>query len=167
MGETGIISQPLKVTVKTRQSEDEFVPTVKINRGSGFFVRVPVDPEANRNCCILTAEIARDFMKAQMEKWRENDRVFTPQELKEIMSAVKLCNEMAVMAHESISVPLDVPHGKKGDSPTGLMLKAVGEMARGQAKGTAEAQAEALKKFQEAGKAMKQADAIDIKTENK
>jgi hypothetical protein len=47
------------------------------------------------------------------------------------------------------------------------MLRGVEAMALGQAKGNAEAQTEAMKKFLEAGKAIKQADAIDIKTEKK
>ena len=167
MAETGIITQPSTVSVKTRQSEEEFIPTIKVNRGVGLAIRVPIDPEANRNSCILTAEIARDFIKDQMADWKDKERVFTPQEIKELMMAVKLCNEMTVMAHENISVPMDVNVGKKGDSATGLMLKGVEAMARGQAKGTAEAQTEAMKKFLEAGKAIKQADAIDIKAEKK
>jgi hypothetical protein len=165
MAETGVIVRPSTVSVKTRQQEEEFIPTIKINRGVGLAIRVPIDAEANRNSCILTAELARDFIKDQMARWTEHDRVFTPQELKEIMTAVKLCNEMTVMAHENISVPMDINVGKKGDSATGLMLKGVEAMARGQAKGTAEAQNEALRKFAEAGKAMKQADAIDVKAE--
>ena len=167
MAETGIITQPSTVSVKTRQQEEEFIPSIKINRGVGLAVKVPIDAESNRNSCILTAEIARDFLKDQMAKWKENDRVFTPQELKEIVAAVKLCNEMAVMAHENISVPIDSGVVGKGNSATGLMLRGVEAMARGQAKGNAEAQTEAMKKFLEAGKAIKQADAIDIKTEKK
>jgi hypothetical protein len=152
--------------IKLKQTERQFVPTIRVKLDNSKILYVPIDPEANRNSSILLAEITRNFVKDQFEKWDENDRILTPAELKDAMTAAKLANEMSIVAHENILPPPD-QIGKAGKGAAGAMLQGVKAMAEGLAKGTADAQQEAVRKFLEAGKKVRQADAIDVTVEAK
>jgi hypothetical protein len=155
-----IVSKRVKPVI-VRQKENEFIPKVKVKMDDGTAVLVPQDAEANRNSTIVLAELARQFVAAQLKLISSHNRIMTPQETKELMTAVKIVNEMSIVAHENIMIPTDKPI-KTSDSATGNMLKAVEAAAKGVASGNAEAAQKAVEKFMKMGKEAKQAQSIDV-----
>lgn len=145
----------------TRVHEGDFVNRKNIKMESGGILPIPATPDDNRNASIIAAELVRQFVTNQIKVWETDERVFTPTELKEIVNSVKLANETCIVAHEQIYVP-ETQRGKPGNTATGQMLKGVEAMAKGIAQGTAEAQNEAMKKFIDASKKIKQAEAVKI-----
>jgi len=148
---------------KRRQTEREFVPSLSIKRDDQSVVHVPRDADANRNASIILAEIARIFVTEQAQKINDSGRILTPSEIKEMVTAMKLANETAIVAHENLFIPSDLPKTKASKSDTGNILAGMEAVAKGLAKGNAEANREAVEKFLAAGKRpMKNADVIDI-----
>lgn len=147
-----------------KEHEDDFVVKTRIRLSSGEFLPVPVDAESNRNACIMMAESARLFVADQIEKWSNAHRILTPAEVKDVVAAAKLANEASIIAHENIMPPPET-NIKGGRGPAGDMLRGVEAMAKGIAKGNAEAQNEAIRKFTEMGNKVKEATVIDVRFE--
>jgi hypothetical protein len=143
------------------QKEDRFVPKIKLKMTDGSVLVVPQDAQANKNASIILAEHARKFVTDQIQLLDKKGRVLTPQEIKDLVTAAKLANEMAIVAHEDIMIPSEKP-GKPGSSTTSAMLKAVEAAAKGITSGNAEAQAKALEKFVALGRKEKKAGVIDV-----
>ena len=139
------------------KKEDAFVPKIKLKMLDGSVMTVPQDAEANKNASIILAEITRKFVSDQIRKLDERRGALTPQEIKELVTAAKLANEMSIVAHEEIMTPTERP-SKISNSAAGQALKTVEAAAKGMAKGNAEA---ALEKFLAIGKKEKQA-VIDV-----
>lgn len=143
---------------------NRFVEKTKVRFDDGQIVMVPAHAEANRNACIMLAELARAFVASQMTAILDSKRPLTPQEIKEMMLAVAKANETCIVAHENILPMPDAPiKGSKTD--TALLLKGVEAMAKGVSKGNQEAQLEAIERFKELGRKAKQAEAITVKVE--
>lgn len=150
-----------KLTVRKKMKEKEFVPSIRVRRSDGSIICVPRDAEANKNQSIILAETAREFVAKQIKKWDEAGRALTPQELKELVTAAKLVNDMGIVAHEDIFVPTE-KSGKPGSSSTGILLKAVEAAAKGVTSGNAEASQKAIDRFMSLGKKEKKAGSIDV-----
>lgn len=152
---TGKADKRLVIT----QGENQFIPKTKIKMTDGEVVMVPQDAIANKNAMIILAEAARTFVARQMRKLSDSGRPLTPQEIKELVSAAKLANDMTITAHEEIIVPSD-KFGKAGSGPAGQALKTVEAAARGMAQGSAAA---ALDKFIAMGRNKeKKVEVIDV-----
>lgn len=139
------------------KKEDAFVPKIKLKMMDGSVMTVPQDANANKNASIILAEVTRHFVAEQIKRIEDRNRLLTPQEIKELVTAAKLVNEMSIVAHEEIMTPTDRP-SKISNSAAGQALKTVEAAAKGMAKGNAEA---ALEKFISMGKKEKQA-VIDV-----
>jgi len=139
------------------KKEDAFVPKIKLKMMDGSVMTVPQDANANKNASIILAEVTRRFVAEQIKRIEDRNRLLTPQEIKELVTAAKLVNEMSIVAHEEIMTPTDRP-SKISNSAAGQALKTVEAAAKGMAKGNAEA---ALEKFISMGKKEKQA-VIDV-----
>ena len=133
--------------INRKPHEDDFVPKIRVKLVNGDYLPVPLDANANRNASIMLAELARNFVKDQLEKYQEKSRPMTPAEIKDLVTAIKAVNEMTIVAHEDIFLP-SKPMKAEGEATKG-MLKAVEAAARGMASGNAEAQNNAVKQFLE------------------
>lgn len=147
--------------IKPTQKEDTFVPKIKVKMTDGSVMVVPRDSDANKNQSIILAEHARNFILEQIKLFSSKGRPLTPAELKELMTAAKIANDIAIVAHEDIFVPTE-KIGKSGSSSTGTMLKAVEAAAKGVASGNAEAANKAIEKFMKLGKEAKMAASVDV-----
>ena len=156
-----------KKKVSRRQHENVFVPKIQVKLADGTFLPVPYDAEANRNASIMLAEEARNFMIKKLKDWKDKGTPMTPVEVKDALTAARIANEICIVAHENIMAPQVKDPNHRSDGEAAHLLKGMEAIARAQARGNAEAQIEATKKFLEMGRKPEEKKVIEIKAETK